>query len=107
MPAFDPDQVALDNTVENRRLGSIMLTLGWILLWVDVVLAAMFFFISVRNGSLFWPIWLTVQGLLGVVLVFAGTRYRRTIGASRLGRRDIARTLRQQQKEDQEHNRVA
>src|SRR6516225_6161342 len=33
MPGFDRDQAAIDNTVENRRLGSVMLTVGWVLLW--------------------------------------------------------------------------
>ena len=63
MPGFDRDQVAIDNTVENRRLGSVLLTLGWILLWMDAVLGV-FFFISLRNGSMFWPIWLAIEGVL-------------------------------------------
>ena len=50
MPGFDRDQVAIDNTVENRQLGSIMLTVGWILLWIDAMLG-IFFFISLRDGS--------------------------------------------------------
>jgi len=29
MPGFDRDQIAIGNTVENRRLGSVMLTAGW------------------------------------------------------------------------------
>ena len=61
MPGYDRDQVAIDNTVENRRLGSILLTVGWILLWMDAILG-IFFFISLRNGSWFWPIWLGIEG---------------------------------------------
>lgn len=38
MPGFEGDQSAIDNTVENRRLGSMMLTAGWILLWFDAML---------------------------------------------------------------------
>ena len=68
MPGFDRDQVAIDNTVENRRLGSIMLTIGWILLWMDAILG-IFFFSSLRDGSMFWPIWLGIEGVLGLVLV--------------------------------------
>ena len=79
MPGFDRDQVAIDNTVENRRLGSILLTVGWILLWMDAGLG-IFFFISLRNGSWFWPIWLGIEGALGLVLVVMGTRYRRAVG---------------------------
>ncbi len=106
MPGFDRDQVAIDNTVENRQLGSIMLTIGWILLWMDGVLG-IYFFQSLRNGSMFWPIWLAIEGVIGLTLVIMGTRYRRAIGATRLGQRDLAHTLRQQAKADAEENRVA
>lgn len=106
MPGFDRDQVAIDNTVENRQLGSIMLTIGWILLWMDAILGV-FFFQSLRNGSMFWPIWLAIEGVIGLGLVIMGTKYRRAIGATRLGQRDIARTLRQEAKADAEENRVA
>lgn len=106
MPGFDRDQVAIDNTVENRRLGSILLTVGWIFLWMDGLLG-IYFFQSLRNGSSFWPVWLGIEGLLGLVLVIMGTRYRRAVGATRLGERDLKRTLRQQAKDDREDNQVA
>jgi hypothetical protein len=106
MPGFDRDQVAINNTVENRQLGSVMLTIGWILLWMDGILG-IFFFQSLREGSLFWPVWLAIEGVIGLALVIAGTRYRRVIGATRLGERDIARTARQQAKADSEENQVA
>ncbi|MGC2109095.1 MAG: hypothetical protein WA655_06225 [Candidatus Korobacteraceae bacterium] len=104
MPGFD--QVAIDNTVENRRLGSVLLTVGWILLWMDAVLGV-FFFSSLRNGSWFWPIWLAVEGLLGLVLVMMGSRYRRAVGATRLGQRDLEHTLAQQRQDEAEDHRVA
>jgi hypothetical protein len=106
MPGYERDQVAIDNTVENRRLGSIFLTLGWILLWGAGVLGV-FFFASLRDGSMFWPIWLTVQGLAGLVLVIMGTRYRRALGATRLGTRDLQHTLAQQRQDDAEDAHVA
>ena len=106
MPGFERDQLAIDNTVENRRLGSIMLTVGWTLLWFDAMLAV-FFYSSVRDGSLFWPTWVVAQGIIGLVLVVMGTRYRRIVGASRLGERDIANTRREQLREEQEQRRVA
>ena len=106
MPGFDRDQEAIDNTVENRQLGSIMLTIGWILLWMDSMLG-IFFFSSLRDGSLFWPVWLTIQGVIGLALIFMGTRYRHAIGRTRLGERDIARTMRQERKAEAEKNRVA
>jgi hypothetical protein len=106
MPGYDRDQVSIDNTVENRQLGSVMLTIGWILLWMDGLLGV-FFFQSLRNGSMFWPIWLAIEGAIGIALIIAGTRYRRAIGATRLGQRDIARTLQQEAKADAEENQVA
>ena|SRR5215471_13855144 len=106
MPGFDRDQVAIDNTVENRQLGSVMLTIGWILLWMDSILGV-FFFQSLRNGSMFWPIWLAIEGVIGLALVIMGTKYRRTIGATRLGQRDIARTARQEARAEAEENQVA
>ncbi len=106
MPGFDRDQVAIDNTVENRQLGSILLTLGWILLWMDAGLG-IFFFISLRNGSWFWPIWLGIQGALGLVLVIMGTRYRRAVGPTRLGHRDLEHTLAQQRQDEEEERQVS
>ena len=106
MPGYDRDQVAIDNTVENRRLGSIMLTVGWILLWMDAVLSV-FFFQSLRDGSMFWPIWLGIEGIIGLVLVIMGTRYRRAVGATRLGRHDMEAIMRQQRQDEAEENRVA
>jgi hypothetical protein len=106
MPGYDRDQVTIDNTVENRHLGSIMLTLGWILLWGDAVLGV-FFFQSLRDGSMFWPVWLAVEGIVGFALVVMGTRYRRVLGATRLGRADIRHTLAEEERERAEDSRVA
>lgn len=106
MPGYERDQVAIDNTVENRQLGSIMLTLGWILLWGDAILGA-FFFISLRDGSMFWPIWLAAEGIAGLVLVIMGTRYRRALGPTRLGQRDIEQTLAEERRADAEEEHVA
>src|SRR5271165_361209 len=106
MPGYERDQVAIDNTVENRHLGSVMLTLGWILLWGDAILGT-FFFISLRNGSLFWPIWLAVEGIAGLALVILGTRYRRAVGPTKLGQADMRRTLVDERREEAEQKHVA
>jgi hypothetical protein len=105
MPGFDRDQAAIDNTVENRQLGSVMLTAGWILLWMNALLF-IYFFISIRDGSLFWPIWLAIEGVIGLVLVIMGTRYRRAVGVTRLGRREMALTARQQAQDEDEQRHV-
>jgi len=106
MPGFDRDQSAIDETVENRRLGSIFITLGWILLWVDAGLG-IFFFASLSSGSWFWPIWLGIQGFVGIVLVIMGTRYRRAVGPTWLGQRDLERTLAQQRQDEAEERQVS
>jgi len=106
MPGFDRNQAAIDDTVENRRLGSVLLTVGWVLLWMDALLG-IFFFISLRNGSWFWPVWLGIEGVLGLVLVILGTRYRRAVGPTRLGHRNLERTLAQQQQDEAEERQVS
>jgi hypothetical protein len=106
MRGYERDQSAIDNTVENRQLGSIMLTAGWILLWFDAILLV-YFFISLRDGSMFWPLWVSIQGVIGVALVIAGTRYRRIIGPSRLSEHEIAGIEREQRREEAEQKRVA
>jgi hypothetical protein len=106
MPGFESNQTSIDNTVENRRLGSIMLTLGWILLWFDAMLVV-YLYSSVRDGSMFWPTWVAIQGIIGLGLVIMGTRYRRVIGATRLGQRDMAGIERDQRREEEEQRHVA
>lgn len=106
MPGYERDQSAIDNTVENRQLGSMMLTVGWILLWFDAILL-MYFYSSIRDGSAFWPIWLTVEGIIGLGLVLAGSRYRRIVGATGLGERDLTDIERHQRREEEEQRHVA
>ncbi len=106
MPGYERDQAAIDSTVENRQLGSIMLTAGWILLWFDAILFA-FFFISLRDGSYFWPIWVSIEGVVGVSLVIAGTRYKGKVGPTPLGQRDRAGIERELRREKEEQKHVA
>jgi hypothetical protein len=106
MPESNRDQTAIDHTVQNGRLGSIMLTAGWILLWMDALLSV-YLFSSARDGSLFWPIWIGIEGVLGLGLVIAGTHYRRAVGVTTLSRHDIADIERQERREEQESKRVA
>ncbi len=106
MPGFERDQQAIDNTVENRRLGSVMLTAGWIVLWFDAILLV-YFFTSIRDGTYFWPIWTAIQGVIGLALLIAGTRFHRIVGPSRLGQLDMAHIRREQQREEREQRHVA
>ena len=102
----DRDQYAEDLTAQNRRLGSVMLTVGWILLWGDAIFGV-FFFQSLRNGSLFWPVWLAIEGIAGLALVIMGSRYRRAVGVTRLARADWEHTQAEEQREREENRRVA
>ena len=105
MPGFDRDQVAIDNTVENRRLGSVLLTVGWILLWMDAILGV-FFFISLRNGSWFWPIWLGIEGAARTGAGDHGNALSPGVGVTRLGQRELERTLAQQRQDEAEDQQV-
>lgn len=59
----------------NYRRGSVLLTLGWILLWMTA-LTGMFAFQDIREGTYFWVVWSAIQGALGLGLVLAGSHYR-------------------------------
>jgi len=106
MPGYERDQVAIDNTVENRQLGSVLLTLGWILLWGDAIILS-WFFVSLRDGSMFYPIWIAVEGFIALALIVMGYKYRRAIGPTKLGRRDLAGIRLQLEQDKAEENRVA
>jgi hypothetical protein len=106
MPGYEHDQVAIDNTVENRQLGSVLLTLGWILLWGDVVILS-WFFVSLRDGSMFYPIWIAVEGFIALALIIMGYKYRRAIGPTKLGQRDLKRTRAQVARDEAEGKHVA
>jgi len=71
------------------------------------VIPLTFVYIDLRNGSLFWPIWAVIEGAIGLAFVIAGTRYRRTIGATRLGQRDLDGIARQERRDAEEERRVA
>ncbi len=59
-------------SLEPREAGLTMRVTGWLLLVFDAMFIALFAPGSLRDGSLLWPIWAVVQGLVGVVLVASG-----------------------------------
>jgi hypothetical protein len=63
---------------ENRRLGSQLLTMGWILLGMNG-LAAMFMFQDIREGTKLWLVSGAVVGVIGLALIAIGTIKRRRI----------------------------
>ena len=52
-------------------------TIGWVLLVFDVAVVGLFVFISLRDGSRLFPVWVMAQGLLGLVLIGVGMRKAR------------------------------
>ena len=106
MPGFDRDQVAIDNTVENRQLGSILLTVGWILLWMDAMLGVFFFHQPAQRFVVLADMAGRLEGVIGLVLVMMGTRYRRAVGATRLGQRDIEHTRAAARRTEAENDHV-
>jgi hypothetical protein len=56
---------------------------------------------------MFWPVWLAIEGLAGLVLVIMGTRYRRALGVTKLGQSDLRRTLAQERRGEAEEEHVA
>lgn len=63
---------------ENRRLGSVLLVTGWILLGMNG-LAAMLMFQDIREGTKLWLVSGAVVGVLGLALIAIGTVVRRHV----------------------------
>ena len=70
-------------------------------------LLGIYFFNSLRDGSLFWPIWVGIEGILGLALIIIGTRYRHRQHPTRLTDRVTEGVLRQQRQDEQEERRVS
>lgn len=47
------------------------MTVGKLLFWTDLIFLA-FVYSSIKNGSLVYPIWFTVQGALALTLLIVG-----------------------------------
>ncbi|HEY3927305.1 MAG TPA: hypothetical protein VGL89_02915 [Candidatus Koribacter sp.] len=63
---------------ENRRLGSWLLMTGWVL-WGMCAIGGMFVFQDIREGTHMWLVYDGVFGFIGLVLVAAGTIFRRRV----------------------------
>jgi hypothetical protein len=66
---------ALRVALEDQHIGSVLQTLGWVLLAFDAI-PAIWIWIGFRSGSYFWLDWVLVEGALGFGLVAAGTLLR-------------------------------
>lgn len=61
--------------LEEQRQGSVLMTVGKVLLWMDLILAC-FVYVGLRTGSHLFLWWVLGEAVLGLALVGAGTRKR-------------------------------
>ena len=73
---FNPEQE--QHFQENRRLGSQLLTIGWILMGMNAI-GAMFVFQDIREGTKMWLISTAVIGVIALACIALGTIKRRQI----------------------------
>ena len=57
--------------LEGHRQGAVMMTVGKVLLWMDLILAC-FVYAGLRTGSHLFLWWVLGEGLLGLVLMGVG-----------------------------------
>ena len=58
--------------LEEQRQGSVAMTVGQVLLWMDLLLAC-FVYVGLQTGSHLFLWWVLAQGLLGLVLLGVGS----------------------------------
>ena len=61
--------------LERQRRAGVMITVGKVLLWMDVILAC-FVYVGLRSGSYFFLWWVIAEGVLGFALLGAGLQKR-------------------------------
>ena len=66
-----------DEAVREQRLGSVLVTVGWVLIAMDCILSV-WIWVGLRSGSDFWLWWVIIEGVLGVAFIFYGRHKRQT-----------------------------
>jgi hypothetical protein len=65
-----------ESTMEDeKRTGSVLMTLGKVLLWADFLLL-MFVYVGWKSGSVMWLWWVVGEGILGLSMVEIGRHKR-------------------------------
>jgi hypothetical protein len=65
-----------ESTMEDeKRVGSVLMTLGKVLLWTDFLLL-MFVYVGWKSGSHMWLWWVLGEGILGLSLLEIGRHKR-------------------------------
>ena len=57
--------------LEEQRRGTVLITVGKVLLWMDLILAC-FVYVGLRTGSYLFLWWVLVEGILGLALMGVG-----------------------------------
>jgi hypothetical protein len=60
---------------DEKRVGSVLMTLGKVLLWTDFLLL-MFVYVGWKSGSHMWLWWVLGEGILGIILLEIGRHKR-------------------------------
>lgn len=60
---------------DGKRAGSVLMTLGKVLLWTDFALL-MFVYVGWKSGSHMWLWWVLGEGILGLILLEIGRHKR-------------------------------
>ncbi|MCU1298977.1 MAG: hypothetical protein JWO91_3255 [Acidobacteriaceae bacterium] len=65
-----------ESTIEERkRVGTVLMTVGKVLLWTDFLLL-MFVYVGLKSGSHLWLWWVIIEGVLGLILLEIGIHKR-------------------------------
>jgi hypothetical protein len=72
MPEFVDRHVRQEEAaLEEQRRGAVLITVGKVLLWMDLILAC-FVYVGLRSGSYLFLWWVLVEGILGLALMGVG-----------------------------------
>jgi hypothetical protein len=74
---------ATDLAMRAQQTGGVMRVVGWTLVAFDCLIAV-WIWVGLRSGSDFWLYWVVIEGVLGLALIWMGTR-RRAEAARALG----------------------
>lgn len=61
-----------------ERIGSVLMTVGKVLLWFDFILLS-FVYVGLRSGSHMWMWWVLGEGALGLSLLAIGAHKRGSV----------------------------
>ena len=75
MPETNYVRLKEESGVGYARRGAVLMVVGRVLLWMDVLLAA-FVYMGLRGGSKLWTYWVVGEAILGLALIVVGSRMR-------------------------------